>query len=106
MDTLKKIFVVAAFWSTLVTTATFAESSLENDRPKIEVVSDGAAATVRAIFDFPGTVKFGDTLRSADGKISVITTAPATKSGFVGIAVRLDNGDLLFMNDINGRVAR
>jgi hypothetical protein len=98
MYTLMKHGVVA-LCSIWVTTATFAESSLENDRTKIEMVtplSDGAT-TVRAIFDFPGTVKFGDTLRSADGKTSVITTAPATKSGFVHIAVRLDNGDLLFL---------
>jgi hypothetical protein len=107
LDTLMKLGVVApcSIWET---TATFAESSLENDRTKIEMVAplcDGGT-TVRAIFDFPGTVKFGGTFRSADGKISAITTAPATKSGFVHIAVRLDNGDLLFLTDINERVAR
>jgi hypothetical protein len=40
------------------------------------------------------------------GPVLATNEVPATKSGYVHIWIRSDNGDLLFINNVNDRVAR
>ena len=100
--------VFGAIASIFMTSVTLAEPPLDNGGPKVSItvpLSDGDG-NLASLFSFPDTTKFGDNLENADGSIKVITTAPATKCGFVHIWVTLENGDLFFINDVNGRVTR
>jgi hypothetical protein len=95
----------------LTATGTLAESSdphkIERGTLSITVpFSDDDDSSLRLAFDFLDTRAFDDSVKNADGSINAITTAPATKSGFVHLWLKSKKGDLMFINDVNGRVAR
>jgi hypothetical protein len=47
-----------------------------------------------------------DSFSNKEENIKVVYTRPATKSGYVHMWLTFENGDLLFLNDVNGRVAK
>jgi hypothetical protein len=69
---------------------------------------------LHATFDFGKTKGFlgsssnpeQDSFVNAEGTIIAINHIPATKSSFVHMWLRLSDGDLLFLNNVNERVAR
>jgi hypothetical protein len=61
---------------------------------------------LQANFDFGETRGFGGRFVNADATIIAVNHQPATKSSYVHIWLRFENGDLMFINNVNGRVAR
>jgi hypothetical protein len=47
-----------------------------------------------------------DSFSNKEENIKVVNRRPATKSGYVHMWLTFENGDLLFLNDVNGRVAK
>lgn len=70
---------------------------------------------LHANFDFGATKGFlgpsgnpasQDPFVNADGTIIAVNHQPQTKSSNVHLWLRLARGDLMFLNDVNGRIAR
>jgi hypothetical protein len=47
-----------------------------------------------------------DSFSNKEENIKVVNRWPATKSGYVHMWLTFETGDLLFLNDVNGRVAK
>ena len=123
---IRPAYVMAIFFYLAVTTAAQAQASepvrVERTKEDHLVVlltvhlHDQATfnGDLHATFDFGKTKGFlgssknpdQDSFVSADGTIIAINHQPATKSSFVHMWLRLSDGDLLFLNNVNERVAR
>jgi hypothetical protein len=119
-------YVMAIFFYLAVTTAAQAQAS---EPARVETTKDNHSVVLltlplyegnledshlHATFDFGITKGFlgassnpdQDSFVNADGTIIAINHIPATKSSFVHIWLRLSDGDLLFLNNVNERIAR
>jgi hypothetical protein len=119
---MKSIVILILGISTLLTSAVFAE-----DPVKVSRTEDGRAIVVFTIllsedegsldatFDFGATKGFlgpssnpsDETgFSNADKSIVAVNHQPVTKSSYVHLFVRSSSGDITFINNVNGRVAR
>jgi len=119
---IRPAYVLAIFFYLAVTTAAQAQAS---EPARMERTKDGHSVVLltvplyegsdlHATFDFGKTKGFlgsssnpdQDSFVNADGTIIAINHIPATKSSFVHMWLRLSDSDLLFLNNVNERVAR